>query len=122
LSPRKYFSGKFCFRRFKNLCVASHNLFKVDQELIKDINSESTFERAQPGVQRFESPDSTLEQRMQRASQLISERGYITLSDYAIANNVSRSMASRDLKRITSDPASGIIAKGSHSHKVWVKV
>ena len=106
---------------YRHVCAKGVN-FKVDQELIKDINRESTFERAQPGVQRFESPDSTLEQRMQRARQLISERGYITLSDYTIANHVSRSMASRDLKRITSDPASGIIAKGSHSHKVWVKV
>ena len=105
---------------YRHVCAKGIN-FKVDQELIKDINLESTFERAQPGVQRFESPDSTLEQRMQRARQLISERGYITLSDYAIANHISRSMASRDLKRITSDLASGIIAKGSHSHKVWVK-
>ena len=105
---------------YRHVCAKGIN-FKVDQELIKDINRESTFERAQPGVQRFESPDSTLEQRMQRARQLISEHGYITLSDYAIANHISRSMASRDLKHITSDPASGIIAKGSHSHKVWVK-
>lgn len=67
------------------------------------------------------SPDSTLEQRMQRARQLINERGYITLSDYVTTNQVSRSMASRDLKRITSDPTSGIIEKGSHSHKFWVK-
>ena len=105
---------------YRHVCAKGIN-FKVDQELIKDINRESTFERAQPGVQRFESPESTLEQRMQRARQLISEHGYITLSDYAIANHISRSMASRDLKRIASDPASGIIAKGSHSHKVWVK-
>ena len=105
---------------YRHVCAKGIN-FKVDQEMIKDINRESTFERAQPGVQRFERPDSTLEQRMQRAHQLIIDHGYITLSDYAIANHISRSMASRDLKRITSDPASGIIAKGSHSHKVWVK-
>lgn len=105
---------------YRHVCAKGIN-FKVDQELIKDINRESTFERAQPGVQRFESPDSTLEQRMQHALQLISERGYITLSDYAIVNHISRSMASRDLKRITSDLTSGIIAKGSHSHKVWVR-
>ena len=105
---------------YRHVCAKGIN-FKVDQEMIKDINRESTFERAQPGVQRFERPDSTLEQRMQRAHQLISDHGYITLSDYAIANHISRPMASRDLKRITSDPASGIIAKGSHSHKVWVK-
>ena len=105
---------------YRHVCAKSIN-FKVDQELIKNINRESTFERAQPEVQRFERPDSTLEQRMQRALQLISEHGYITLSDYAIANHVSRAMASRDLKRITADPTSGIIAKGGHSHKVWVK-
>lgn len=105
---------------YRHVCAKSIN-FKVDQELIKDINRESTFERAQPGVQRFMSPDSTLEQRMQRARQLINEHGYITLSDYVTTNQVSRSMASRDLKRITSDPTSGIIEKGSHSHKVWVK-
>jgi predicted histone-like DNA-binding protein len=94
--------------------------FKVDADLIKEINRYTDFERSQPGVVKSKKVVLSLDERKQRALQLIGQNGYITLNDYACANDVSRSVASRDLKRFTSDPTSGIREKGDHSHKVWV--
>ena len=105
--------------KYRHVC-ASHVKFKVDTELIKDINKENTFERDKSGVKHVRKMDTTLEQRRQQALELIQKHGYFTLDDYARANGLSRSMASRDLKQLTSDPTSGIAERGSHSHKVWI--
>lgn len=105
--------------RYRHVCAKDIN-FKVDKELLQDINSETVFERATSEVVRYKKLGTTLEERRQRALELIRRQGYFTLSDYANENGLSRTMASGDLKRLTADPASGIIAKGSHSHKIWV--
>ena len=105
--------------KYRHVC-ASHIKFKVDAGLINDINKENSFEREKSGIKHIRKTDSTLEQRRQQALELIQKNGFFTLNDYARANGLSRSMASRDLKNLTSDPTSGIVERGSHSHKVWV--
>ena len=105
--------------KYRHVC-ADRIKFKVDAGLIKDINRENVFERDKSGIKRSKKTDTTLEQRRQQALLLIQKRGYFTLDDYARANGLSRSMASRDLKQLTSAPTSGIAERGSHSHKVWV--
>lgn len=105
--------------KYRHVCAKGIK-FKVDADLIKDINRYTDFERSQPGVVKSKKVVLSQEERKQRALQLIEQNGYITLNDYACANNLSRSVASRDLKRFTSDPTSGIKEKGDHSHKVWV--
>ena len=92
----------------------------MDSELIRDINKETVFERDKSGVKHVRKPDTTLEQRGQKALELLQKHGFFTLDDYARANGLSRSTASRDLKLLTSDPTSGIAERGSHSHKVWI--
>ena len=105
----------------RNLRVCAKDVnFKVDKELLQEINSETVFERATSEVVRYKKLSTTLEERRQHALQLISRQGYFTLSEYANENGLSRTMASEDLKRLTTDPESGIVAKGSHSHKIWV--
>ena len=105
--------------KYRHVC-ARNIRFKVDTELIQDINKENVFERDKSGVKHVRKPDTTLEQRAQKALELLQKHGFFTLDDYARANGVSRSMASRDLKSLTSDPTSGIAERGSHSHKVWI--
>jgi predicted HTH transcriptional regulator len=92
--------------------------FKVDKKLVKEINRENSFERVS-GNSVSRSPYS-IEERQQRALQHIDKHGFFTLQDYANLNRLSRSSASRELSRFASDSASGIQAKGSGSHKVWV--
>ena len=61
------------------------------------------------------------DERLAKAQRIIEANGYMTLTDYALATDQSRTKASRDLSELTADPGSGIGTRGSHSHKVWVK-
>ena len=105
---------------YNHVRVKSINL-KVDKELLDQINRENTFVKVDSKVHRCKALSTTIEERQQRALQMIRQRGFITLTDYANANGMSNPAASRELKRIVSDPASGITTKGSAPHKVWVE-
>jgi len=93
--------------------------FKVDKRLVDAINKESTFERA-TGNSTSPSPYSP-EERLQRALNHIGKHSFITLQEYANLNNLSYSTASRELAKLVANPSSGIKAKGTASHKVWVR-
>ena len=93
--------------------------FKVDKKLVDDINKENSFERT-TGNPSSPSPYS-LEERLQRALNHIDKHSFITLQDYANLNSLSYSTASRELAKLVQDPNSGIKAKGTASHKVWVR-
>lgn len=93
--------------------------FKVDKKLVDEINKENTFERTF-GNSSSPSP-YTLEERLQRALHHIDKHGFITLQEYANLNKLNYSSASRELAKLVADPPSGIKAKGSASHKVWVR-
>ena len=56
-----------------------------------------------------------------RALAVIARDGFIGLTDYAAINNLSRTSASEDLKRICANPEGPLDTKGRGSHKVWVK-
>ena len=86
--------------------------FKVDK------NKENSFERI-TGNSTSPSPYS-LEERLQRALNHISKHGFITLQEYANLNGLSYSTSSRELAKLVLVPQSGIKAKGTASHKVWV--
>lgn len=94
--------------------------FKPDAELLADMNSEATFDKAETEVKTINKSKMSREERIAKAKAIIEERGYMTLTDYLVATNLSRSNASRDLANIVADPTSGITTRGSHSHKVWV--
>ena len=94
--------------------------FKPDAELLADMNSEATFDKAETEVKTINKSKMSREERIAKAKAIIEERGYMTLTDYLVATDLSRSSASRDLANIVADPASGITTRGSHSHKVWV--
>ena len=92
--------------------------FKVDKRMVDDINKENSFERI-TGNSTSPSPYS-LEERLQRALNHISKHGFITLQEYANLNGLSYSTSSRELAKLVLVPQSGIKAKGTASHKVWV--
>lgn len=94
--------------------------FKPDAELLADMNSETTFDKAETEVKTINKNKMSREERIAKAKAIIEKHGYMTLTDYLVATNLSRSSASRDLANIVADPTSGITTRGSHSHKVWV--
>ncbi|MBO4721082.1 MAG: hypothetical protein J5658_14615 [Prevotella sp.] len=93
--------------------------FKVDKKLVDEINKENTFERTT--VKSASPSPYTLEERLQRALQHIDKHGFITLQEYANLNKLNYSTASRELSKLVANPSSGLKAKGSASHKVWVR-
>ena len=53
--------------------------------------------------------------------EIIRSRGYMTLTDYALATGQSRTTASNDLKGMVADPDSGITTRGQRPHKIWIE-
>ena len=105
--------------RYRHVCIKGIN-FKPDPELIRRMNRNAEFERADSGVRKAQKNPFTSEERLQKAREIIRRQGQMTLGEYAAATGQDRSVASRELKRLVADPASGIAARGAHSHKVWV--
>ena len=112
-------SGEDPKTKYRHVCIKGIN-FKPDPELLKEMNKQATFDRVSTDVVVPKKCKYSREERLEKAKAIISTHGYMTLTDYALATEQSRSAASNDLKRLVSDPDSGITTHGSHSHKVWI--
>ena len=107
--------------KYRHICIKSIK-FKPDSELLADMNREATFDRVETEVKMPRKNKFSREERLEKAMAIIEKSGYMTLSDYSRATGLSRAAASRDLKSLVADQNSGIASRGSHSHKVWVKM
>ena len=105
--------------KYRHVCIKGIN-FKPDQKLLKALNKDITFERSEAEVQVPQKTKLSREERLARAKAIIAKNGFMTLYDYANATSQSRSVASKDLRKIVADLTSGITTRGSHSHKVWI--
>ena len=105
--------------KYRHVCIKGIN-FKPDPKLLQALNKEATFERGETNVQVPQKTKLSLEERIARAKAIIAKNGFMTLYDYANATSQSRSVASKDLRKIVADPTSGITTRGTHSHKVWI--
>ena len=105
--------------KYRHVCIKGIN-FKPDQKLLQALNKEASFERGEADVQVPQKTKLSREERIAKAKAIIEKNGFMTLYDYANATHQSRSVASKDLRQIVSDPTSGITTRGTHSHKVWV--
>jgi hypothetical protein len=56
-----------------------------------------------------------------RATNWIDKHGVIILQEYATLNNLSRTSASGELKKLSEGDEVPSESKGKGSHKVWVK-
>jgi Fic family protein len=62
----------------------------------------------------------SLEERIEKARQFIKKNGFMRVNDYAQLTGLSYSTASRELRRLASDPTSGITSQGRRSSKLYV--
>ena len=97
--------------------------FKASPDFIKSVKLETDrdLERDMGGVKLILKKKYTREERISRALDVIDEKGFIGLTDYAYINNLSRTAASLELKEISYDETVPIRSVGRHSHKVWVR-
>ena len=105
--------------KYRHVCIKGIN-FKPDSKLLQALNKEATFERGESDVQVPQRTKLTREERVAKAKAIIAKNGFMTLYDYANATHQSRSVASKDLRKLVADPTSGITTRGCHSHKVWI--
>lgn len=104
---------------YRKVCVKDIN-YKADPTFVKDTNKRTDLTRVMSEVKTVRKCHYTLEERIQRALDIIKKEGYISLNDYAVTNKMSRSAASKELKIITADEKAPITYRGSGCHKVWV--
>lgn len=97
--------------------------FKASPDFIKSVKlaADRDLERDMGGVKLILKKKYTREERIARALDVIDEKGFIGLTDYAYINNLSRTAASLELKEIAHDETVPICSVGRHSHKVWVR-
>ena len=106
--------------RYRKVKVRSVN-FKTSDFLVKQLNREGDWNRSQSGVNEICPSGYTERQRIDRALQVIRKHGFISLTDYASLNQLSRSSASRELRKITARTDAPLRCMGSGSHKVWME-
>lgn len=106
--------------KYRHVCVKGIN-FRPDSKFLKKMNAHAEFIKASAEVVTPQKTKLTLQERLDKAKAVIEKSGYMTLGDYATAVGLCRTSASKDLNRFAADPKSGIVVRGSHSHKVWVK-
>lgn len=106
--------------RYRKVKVRNVN-FKVSEFLVRQLNRKGDWERSESGVNEIRPSGYTEQQRIDRALQVIRKSGFISLSDYASLNQLSRSTASRELRKITAQADAPLRCMGSGSHKVWVE-
>ena len=102
---------------FRRVGVKNVN-YRAAPEFVKEVMLETdrNLERDMGGVKRVLKSNYTREERIARALQVIEKNGFISLDDYAQLNNMSRTVASEDLKGITDDPQSPICSQIGRAH------
>ena len=95
--------------------------FKTSPEMLHELRRVTKFERVMAGARVLKKNLYTLEQRIENALAIIDEKGHFTLGEYAQVNNLSRTTASKELAKISSDPNMPIDYTGQASHKIWIR-
>lgn len=93
--------------------------FRVDKELVRNINMECDLERG--GESRLRKSEYTQTERLQLALEFIEKQGYMRVAHYAALTGLSYPTAARELVRLADDPNSGITSQGSKSAKIYIK-
>ena len=105
---------------YRKVTVKDAN-FKSDSKLVKFVNRKIDLEREPGGVTRLYKKKYTLEERIQRGMDWLKEHAFFTLQDYANLNNLSRTTASLELKKLTTGPDAPFDYTGRSPHKIWTK-
>ncbi len=95
--------------------------YKASPELIKYLKRETDLERDMGGVSRLYKKKYTLEERIKRGQEWLDKNTFFTLQDYANMNNLSRTTASLELKKLTHGDDAPFDYTGRGSHKVWIR-
>ena len=91
--------------------------YRPDNELIADTARKCHL--VKDGESRIKKPATTLEERTAMARKYLERTPMMRVMDYAMLTGLSRTTASMELRKIASDPDSGIISLGQNSQKYY---
>lgn len=92
--------------------------YRADKEFVADVDDHCRLERG--ANRRLHRSPYNEQERIARARHYLSERPYMRVADYACMTGLSYTTASRELVRLSRDPASGIVSEGRKSAKVYL--
>lgn len=97
--------------------------FRVSSELVCEVDRHcrGRLHREVGGTANLRHSTLTRDERMNAALQHIREHGFLRLAEYARLVNVSRTVASQQLRDFNSDPSVPIRAQGRGPSKIWVE-
>ena len=104
--------------RNANSIMVTGVAYRADNDLIRTTDRKCTLERG--GVSRIRKSKLTLEERIQKAREFLEKNVMMRVPDYVKLTGLSRTTASLELRRLASDPTSGIASKGVRSQKFYV--
>ncbi len=105
---------------YRKVAVKDVN-YKASPELVKYLKKETNLDRDMGGVSRLYKKKYTLEERIERGKLWLDKHTFFTLQEYANMNNLSRTTASLELKKLTHGDNAPFSYTGRGSHKIWVK-
>jgi len=91
--------------------------YRADKELISCTSRKCVL--VKDGESRIKKPATTLEERIAKAKKFLEEKPLMRVMDYAWLTGLSRTTASMELRKIASDPTSGITSTGQSSQKYY---
>ena len=100
----------------KNIKVTGVS-YRADKELISNTSRKCVL--IKEGESRLKKPTTTLEERIAKARKFLEEKPLMRVMDYAWLTGLSRTTASIELRKIASDPTSGITSTGQNSQKYY---
>ena len=101
--------------------VVSRLNLKPAPELIGRLRSEASFEKSTPEVVAVSRAKGHFEEHQALLRSWMRKHRSITLQEYANLTGISASSASRELKRISSNPANRIVPTGPTVNRCWVR-
>ena len=100
----------------KNIKVTGVS-YRADKELISNTSRKCVL--IKEGESRLKKPTTTLEERIAKARKFLEKKPLMCVMDYAWLTGLSRTTASIELRKIASDPTSGITSTGQNSQKYY---
>ena len=92
--------------------------YRADKELIRNTDRKCTLVRG--GESRLKKSPFTQEERIQKAREYMKAHLFMKVPDYVQLTGLSRSTAAEELRKLASDPSTGITSRGQRSQKLYI--
>lgn len=93
-------------------------MYRADKNLIRNTDRKCTLVRG--GESRLKKSPFSLEERIEKARNFLKSHMFMRVPDYVSLTGLSRSTAAEELRKLATNPTSGIMSRGSRSQKVYI--